>query len=136
MVSQISVFRTPTGAKDQTSATPQVLPSAATPVRPAAESAAVPAASATQDVADTDGQATQPAVDQAALETAVRTMEASAQRLHRALQFSIDESSGRTVITVIDKTTNEIIRQIPDEEVLSLADHFADGKGGLVEVKA
>lgn len=36
------------------------------------------------------------------------------------LQFSVDHDSGRTIIKVTDPATNEIIRQIPSEEVLAL----------------
>jgi len=39
----------------------------------------------------------------------------------RKLSFRIDSGSGRTVITVINPATNEVIRQIPSEEVLRLA---------------
>lgn len=52
-----------------------------------------------------------------------------AQILNRDLQFSVDEDSGRTVIKVIDKETNNVIRQIPSEQVLELARHFSAGEG-------
>ena len=45
--------------------------------------------------------------------------------------FRIDDNSGRTVITVIDQETDEIIRQIPPEEVLHLVNHFR-GEIGLI----
>lgn len=77
-----------------------------------------------------------PAIDAESLESAVQDMAASVQHRQRALQFSVDESSGRTVITVLDKITAEVIRQIPSEEVLSLAARMRDGEGLLVEAKA
>ncbi len=39
----------------------------------------------------------------------------------RNLNFRFDEASGRTIITVVNPETNEIVRQIPPEELLSLA---------------
>ena len=39
----------------------------------------------------------------------------------RNLNFRFDESSGRTIITVVNPETNEVVRQIPPEELLSLA---------------
>jgi flagellar protein FlaG len=39
----------------------------------------------------------------------------------RTLHFSVDHASGRTVITVINAATNEIVRQIPPEELRDLA---------------
>lgn len=38
------------------------------------------------------------------------------------LNFSTDEASGRTVVKVIDAETEDVIRQIPSEEVLKTAD--------------
>lgn len=43
------------------------------------------------------------------------------QTINRELQFSIDEASGHTVIKVLDITSGQIIRQIPEHEVLALA---------------
>jgi flagellar protein FlaG len=38
----------------------------------------------------------------------------------RMLRFRVDQGSGRTVIIVINEATNEVIRQIPPEELLQL----------------
>lgn len=43
------------------------------------------------------------------------------QNHQRDLQFKIDKNSGKTVITVLDSETREVIRQIPQEELLQLA---------------
>lgn len=43
------------------------------------------------------------------------------QSVQRDLKFTLDEASGRSVITVIDSQSNEVIRQIPEEITLSLA---------------
>ena len=39
----------------------------------------------------------------------------------RSLSFSVDEASGRSVIKVVDQKTEQLIRQIPTEEVLRVA---------------
>ena len=39
----------------------------------------------------------------------------------RSLNFSIDEGSGRSVIKVYDYKTEELIKQIPSEELLRVA---------------
>ena len=61
-------------------------------------------------------------------ETASENIEQAAQRMNdhvqlvnRQLEFKIDEDSGRTVITVLDSDTQEIIRQIPNDEALRFA---------------
>nr|WP_177420989.1 flagellar protein FlaG [endosymbiont of Lamellibrachia barhami] len=75
-----------------------------------------------------------------ALKGAVSQMQDFAQVLQRELQFDLDEDSGRTVVRVIDRTSGDLIRQIPSEEVLALAKHMqeaidvanakVDGKAG------
>ena len=37
------------------------------------------------------------------------------------LSFQVDDDSGRTVITVRDATTSEVLKQIPSEEMLNVA---------------
>ena len=37
------------------------------------------------------------------------------------LQFSVDKGTGKTIISVVNSQTKEVIRQIPTEEVLSIA---------------
>ncbi len=53
------------------------------------------------------------------------------QSVQRDLQFSIDEFSGDTVIKVLDTKTEEVIRQIPSEEVLALTENIESLKGVL-----
>ena len=49
------------------------------------------------------------------------------QMVKRQLEFSIDDQSGRTVITVRDSDTQEVIRQIPNEEALNFARKLNEG---------
>ncbi len=77
-----------------------------------------------------------PQVDPEELAAAVAELTESVRNLQRSLLFSIHENSGRTVITVVDKGTDEVIRQIPSEEFLALADYFKSGGGLLGKVEA
>lgn len=65
---------------------------------------------------------------------AAQQLEAHMQGMNRYLEFRVDEDSGRTVVTVKDKTTGETIRQIPSEEIMRLA-HNLGGKAhtGLID---
>ena len=45
------------------------------------------------------------------------------------LNFSVDEDSGRSVITVTDTQTGDIIRQIPAKEVLAVANLIRESAG-------
>ena len=69
--------------------------------------------------------------DRDRLEDSVSQLKDLVQSVQRDLQFSIDDFSGRTVITVLDSKTEEIIRQIPSDEVLALAKNIASLKGVL-----
>lgn len=55
------------------------------------------------------------------LAQATQDISAYIQTVNRSLQISVEQDLGTTVITVIDKATEEVVRQIPSEEVLSLA---------------
>jgi flagellar protein FlaG len=46
------------------------------------------------------------------------------QNISRELRFSVDEGTGRTVLTVLDRNTEQVIRQIPGEEVLEMAERL------------
>ena len=56
-----------------------------------------------------------------ALEQAVETANEFVQTVQRDLHFSIDQESERTVVKVIESSSGDIIRQIPDESFLELA---------------
>jgi len=51
------------------------------------------------------------------LESVVTEMNTVAQDLQRDLIFSVDEKSGGTFVKVIDKETDEIVREIPSKEI-------------------
>jgi flagellar protein FlaG len=59
---------------------------------------------------------------------AARQLESFMESMNRYLEFRVDDDSGRTIVTVKDKSTGEVVRQIPSEEVLRLA-HNLGGKG-------
>lgn len=52
----------------------------------------------------------------------------------RDLQFSVDQESGRTVVTVRDRSTGEVIRQIPDAEALRIAQSIGKQPGALLDI--
>lgn len=62
------------------------------------------------------------------LQSAVAQINKHMQNVERSLQFTIDEDSGKDVVTVLDKKTEEIIRQFPSEEVLIIARQIAENR--------
>ena len=65
------------------------------------------------------------------LDHSVRNLNDFVQSVKRNLQFSIDSDSGRTVVKVIDADTDKVIRQIPSEEVLSMARRLEEQAGEM-----
>ena len=57
------------------------------------------------------------------------------QNIQRNLLFSVDDNSGETIIKVTDRETDDVIRQIPSEEVLQLQRYIKDAAGILFKAK-
>lgn len=64
------------------------------------------------------------------LQSAVAQINDHMQKVERSLHFTIDEASGKDVVTVSDKKTEEVIRQFPSEEVLVIARQIAENRDG------
>ena len=60
------------------------------------------------------------------LEEVVSNINDFVQSIQRNLQFSVSEDGSRTIITVINPETEEVIRQIPPEEVLAISAALRD----------
>jgi flagellar protein FlaG len=103
---------------------------------------------------DPDGQVTLPknvdntsqqeVVDKASANQALtpEQLEKVAQQLqdfvgdmNRGLEFSVDKDSGRDVIKVIDKSSGDLVKQYPSEEVLTLVSKLSDMVGGFIDAK-
>jgi len=52
-------------------------------------------------------------------------LNSSTQLISRNLEFHIDKESGKTVITVLDTDSNEVIRQIPSEQLLEISSRIS-----------
>ena len=65
-------------------------------------------------------------VDSAEISETVTEINDIIRSVQRDLAFNVDEDSGRTVISVIDSESGELIRQIPSEDLLAIATHLRD----------
>lgn len=61
----------------------------------------------------------QPSQEQ--VEQAVAAVKKAVEPVAQNLQFSIDKETGKTIVSVVDSVTHEVIRQIPGEEILAIA---------------
>ncbi len=55
------------------------------------------------------------------LSSAIEQLNDYIQTVDRKLQFKVDEDSGQAIVTVLDASSDTVIRQIPDDVVIKLA---------------
>jgi len=70
------------------------------------------------------------------VEESVDTLNQFIKSLNNPMLFSIDDDTGKTVVKIVDSTTQEVIKQIPSEEILSIAKALDKLKGLFIEQKA
>lgn len=69
------------------------------------------------------------------LDQAIRLMNERMQDGGRGLAFKIDSSLNRTVVTVTNQETGEVVRQIPNEVIIRMARSIDQTKGNLLNAK-
>lgn len=70
------------------------------------------------------------------VEAAVATIQDFVQTVSRSLNFSLEEGSGRVVVKVTDNGSGDVIRQIPSEEALQLAENLSEVRSLLFKAEA
>lgn len=71
-------------------------------------------------------------VDATALDAAVQALNDRYAQLRTDLRFSVDSSTGRTVVAVVDSEDGTVLRQIPSEEVMRIAHVLTNTRGALI----
>jgi flagellar protein FlaG len=126
----------PTGAKEAASQTKPIVS-----MRREDKSSAQPLSTVEQMVVPSQGtrpgeeskEATQTFSFPELIDEVERLNEAT-QSIQRSLEFSIDDDTAKTVITVRDRETEEVIRQIPSEELLNVSKKIREATGDLESV--
>lgn len=67
---------------------------------------------------------------------AVEQLQAFVESMGRNLTFSIDQNTGYRIVRVVDPSTGELIRQMPSEEVLRIAQNMTQLNNALVSQRA
>lgn len=67
---------------------------------------------------------------------AVERIRTQVQSLQRNLDFSVDDSTGQVVVQVLDGDSGKVVRQIPSEDILRLAERLDEMRSLLFEAKA
>lgn len=79
-------------------------------------------ASQAQDVSKAEQLQKQNEALREGLDDAVLQLNDYVQNAQRDLQFEVDNESGQTIVRVVDQQTQEVVRQMPDEVALRLAE--------------
>lgn len=77
-----------------------------------------------------------PEAEREKLQAAVSDIQGFVQSVRRDINFNLDEDSGRVVINVTEATSGDVIRQIPSEEALRLAENLSEIRSVLFEAEA
>ncbi|MDH5358621.1 MAG: flagellar protein FlaG [Gammaproteobacteria bacterium] len=88
-----------------------------------------------KETSDANTVVREQAVELEKLREKVTELNSHMQTIDRNLHFSVDEQSGDTVVRVINAETEELVRQIPSEEVLQARNAINEFKGLLLETK-
>ncbi len=56
--------------------------------------------------------------------------------IRRDLNFDLDDESGKMVVRVTDRATGEVVRQIPTEDALRLAESLEEARSLLFKAQA
>lgn len=86
--------------------------------------------------ANTDNSSQDEEPERESLTKVVEELNRNIQQTTRALIFTIDERHGKPIVSVVDKETDKVIRQIPSEVALQVADALDEVTGVLVSEHA
>jgi flagellar protein FlaG len=74
--------------------------------------------------------------DREKLEVATQSVRDFVKPINSNLEFSVNDETGQLVVKIIDRATKEVIRQMPSEEMLSIAKTLDSIKGLFVQQTA
>ena len=69
------------------------------------------------------------------LREVVQSVEEAIAFVNRSIRFRVDDSTDTLVTLVINRDTNEVIRQVPPEEMLALARRLREFIGLFLDVE-
>jgi flagellar protein FlaG len=77
-----------------------------------------------------------PPIEVPKIESVTKQIDSFLRSIGRSINFRVDPGSGEMVVSVIDANTGEVIRQVPGEEALRLAQRIEDSLSALVDERA
>jgi len=105
-----------------------------------AQRAALPAKAAAPAAATVEAPPRQapaaPPVEVRKIESVTRQIDSFLRSINKSLQFRVDQATGEMVVTIRDEETGEVIRQVPGEDALRIAQRIEDQLSALLDEKA
>jgi flagellar protein FlaG len=81
-------------------------------------------------------QQSERAATASSVKAAAQQIDSYLKSIGRNLDIHVDQDTGRTVVTVRDAATGDVIRQIPNEETLRLARSLGESAAALLDITA
>jgi len=103
---------------------------------PSAAAAAPPVRQATAPAPAQTGDASVRVVSTLEIKAAVAALNKKMEPLATSVRFALDDSTGKTVITMLDTADNSVLRQFPSNETLSMIRALDQHSGLLVNTKS
>jgi uncharacterized FlaG/YvyC family protein len=77
-----------------------------------------------------------PPVEVRKIESVTKSIDSFLRSIGRSINFRVDPGSGRTIVSVVDATTGEVIRQVPGEDALKLAEKIEASLSAFIDEHA
>jgi flagellar protein FlaG len=77
-----------------------------------------------------------PPVEIRKIESVTRQIDSFLRSIDKSLQFRVDQATGEMIVTIRDDVTGEVIRQVPGEDALRIAQRIEDQLSALLDEKA
>jgi flagellar protein FlaG len=70
------------------------------------------------------------------IESVTKQIDSFLRSFGRTINFRVDPGSGQMVVSVLDANTGEVIRQVPGEDALKLAQSIEDSMSAMLDERA
>jgi len=77
-----------------------------------------------------------PPVEIRKIESVTRQIDSFLRSINKSLQFRVDQATGEMIVTIRDEETGEVIRQVPGEDALRIAQRIEDTLSAMLDEKA
>ncbi len=77
-----------------------------------------------------------PPIEVPKIESVTKQIDSFLRSIGRSINFRVDPGSGQMIVSVIDVNTGDVIRQVPGEEALRLAQRIEDSLSAMLDERA